>query len=26
MAEQATRARTARAAAGPERWMERQGE
>ncbi|MFD6141395.1 PH domain-containing protein [Promicromonospora sp. NPDC060271] len=26
MAEQAMRARTARAAAGPERWMERQGE
>ncbi|MDR7383742.1 PH domain-containing protein [Promicromonospora iranensis] len=26
MAEQATRARSARAAAGPERWMERQGE
>jgi len=26
MAEQATRARTARAAAGPERWMERQSE
>lgn len=26
MAEQALRARTARAAAGPERWMERQGE
>ncbi|MCP2266465.1 PH domain-containing protein [Promicromonospora thailandica] len=26
MAEQARRARTARAAAGPERWMERQGE